>query len=699
MQAKSGSRAEPQEVAGRIIDPADSREECLLATSEGNSSRSNPPSESAFVYQSPIQPTQQISEALLWHKMTQVVTNAQPESVLSKLAAILGEEFRVEGCVISICTRHSAQSHIASWFGDHLNATQQAGILATYATLEAATLDAGSLIISELHSDLAPTLGSCLIGSALSIVTRFQGQVNGAISLMRSHPHSWTELEATTLTTASDQVAVAVSQVLLRQQVLKQARYQSLIQELTMAIQNSVDLPQILKLGIEGTAQTLQVAQGSVLRLRYWNPRHGLRSLDGIPKAKVIVECQWQQEMSAHRFPAPEVFAPQPAQSPNLASETLLSQSFWVSECGVCQYAVSHAEPTVFSDRGDFPAVTETTGIAPLFESERMPSLLMVPLESKNKLLGFITFQQTQPRLWQPDEIEFAELVGAQVSSAIMQTETLRQVESLVEERTAQLQQSLELQAKLYEVTRRQIEKLRVMNQRMDEFLSTLSHELRTPLTSMMLAIRMLREADLSPDRRAQYLNILEQQCAQETNLINDLLALQELESKQVAIQLQKVDLKQVITEISQAFDQRWAPKGLTLEIELPKRSLLLNTDLTSLNRILLELLTNAGKYSDPNSTVLLKVALQAGQQIVIAICNAGHGISAEELPHIFEKFRRCQGMTQNAVSGTGLGLALVKNLVQHLNGTIAASSLPTDAARRETRFTVTLPQNLKIAP
>ncbi|WP_181314446.1 GAF domain-containing sensor histidine kinase [Phormidesmis priestleyi] len=638
--------------------------------------------------QSPTQPTQQISEALLWHKMTQVVVaNAQPEVILSKLAAILGEEFRADGCVISICTRHSTQHHVASWFGDDLTANQQAGILATYSTLEAATLDAGSLIISELQTrDLIPEWRSCSIGSVLSNVTRFQGQVNGAISLMRSHSHSWTKLEATTLATISDQVAVTVSQILLQQQVLKQAQYQSLIQELTMAIQNSVDLPQILKLAIDGTAQALQIAQGSVLRLRYWDPRHNSRSLDGIPKARVTVECQWQ----------PEIAQPQ---SSSLTSETLLSQSFWVSECVVCQSAVSYAEPTALSDRDDFPATTEAAGIAPLFAPERMPSLLMVPLESKNKLLGFITLQHDQPRVWQPNEIEFAELVGAQISSAIIQTETLRQVESLVEERTAQLQQSLELQAKLYEITRRQIEKLREMNQRMDEFLSTLSHELRTPLTSMMLAIRMLREADLPPDRREQYLNILEQQCAQETSLINDLLALQELESKQVAIQLQKVDLKQVITDLSQSFDQRWALKGLTLEIELPPRSPALNTDLASLNRILLELLTNAGKYSDPNSTVSVKVSQQSGQQIAIAICNGGDGISEEELPYIFEKFRRCQGVTQNAVPGTGLGLALVKNLVQHLNGTIAASSLPTDATQSlETRFTVTLPQNLEIA-
>ena len=192
--------------------------------------------------------------------MTQVAANVKPEVILSELAAILGEEFKVEGCVISICPQPSAQHSVASWFGNHLTVTQQTGILATYSTLEAATLEAGGLIISDLEtSDRVPAWRSDSIASVLSVVTRFQGQVNGAISLMRSQSHSWTEPEITTLTIAADQVAATVSQLLLQQQVFKQAQYQSLIRELTMAIQHSVDLPQILKLAIDGTAKALQV--------------------------------------------------------------------------------------------------------------------------------------------------------------------------------------------------------------------------------------------------------------------------------------------------------------------------------------------------------------------------------------------------------------------------------------------------------
>ncbi|KAM3097948.1 ATP-binding protein [Phormidesmis sp. 146-12] len=681
---------ESPEVAGRLLDPAHSREERLLipseCPSECKSSPTSYPVEPALVHQSPTQPVQQLSEMLLWHQITQaVVTSSQPETVLSKIAAILGEFFAVDACLISVSASHQPQRQ-AYWFVDQ-HTTRVEGLTPYWEIADTALTNSG-FIISDLQTSEATSTSKTLpFRAVMAVETRFQGQVNGVVILLRSLPHSWSDAEVATLNTTSPQVAAAISQVLLQHQVLKQAQYQSLIRRLTMSIQDCVDLPKILKLAVDGTAQALQVKRGFVLRLKYWDPRHSIRSsVDRVSRARVIVECEWRQEVE--RAISLEL-------SP--LAETPVSQSFWVSECVLCEHAISSTSGALtFSDAHEFPPQIESTGIAPIFDPAQMPALLLVPLESKNKLLGFIALQHDQPRTWQPDEIELAELVSAQISSAIIQTETLRQVESLVEERTAQLQQSLELQAKLYEVTRRQIEKLREMNQRMDEFLSTLSHELRTPLTSMMLAIRMLREAELPTDRRTQYLNILEQQCAQETNLINDLLALQELETKQVPIQLQKVDLKQVVSDLTQPFYQRWGLKGLNLEVDLPKRSLNLNTDLSSLNRILLELLTNAGKYSDPNSTVSLKVTQQTGQQIAFTLSNYGPGISEEELPHIFEKFRRCQGMTQNAVPGTGLGLALVKSLVQHLNGTIAATSIPSEG-HHETCFTVLLPQNLEI--
>lgn len=622
-------------------------------------------------------------------KITAALTHALPlEAVLAEITALLGEAYGVQACVISLQAEPYLRS-LNSWFADsQLTTSQQDEVLANYDLIKSATFARSSLLISDLTLDEIDHSAKALpIRAVMSLPIWFQGQVNGVISLMSTQTQCWTDLEIDTLTAVTNQLAVAVAQLSLQGKVTKQSQSQALLREVSIAIQNSLDVPQIQTMALEGLAQTLEIDQAFVLRTKFWDPRQNMRakseghgSRDRVPKARVMIDSQWRREPIALE-----------------QAETPLSQSFWVTDCAVCQVAfLSAAKSFVFNHAAEFPSGLETSLI---FNPEQMPALLLVPLESKNRLLGFIALQQKNSRTWQSEEIELVELVSAQISSAIIQTETLRQVESLVEERTSQLQQSLELQAKLYEITRKQIEKLREMNQRMDEFLSTLSHELRTPLTSMMLAIRMLRQANLPLERRQQYLNILEQQCAQETSLINDLLALQELETKQVAFQLQRVNLQSLIDDLSNSFNQRWESKGLTLEIDLPQRSLVFNTDLNSFNRILLELLTNAGKYADPNSMIHLQVTSQPGQQVQVAISNVGSAISDQELPHIFEKFRRCQGMTQNAVPGTGLGLALVKSLVQHLNGTIEVTSTELEGTQSyETCFTMTLPLNLEIA-
>jgi signal transduction histidine kinase len=483
----------------------------------------------------------------------------------------------------------------------------------------------------------------------------------------------------------TDQVAVVISQINLQRQAQQQARCQGLIEQLTIAIRNAQDLSQILNLATTGIAQVLQVERSFLVTLKYADPMMKSRSVERAAKTRAAVVCEWLHQADRNTQTAEEV-----------NELSWLQQSFWVADCAWCQQVfLDPTQPLAIADQQQ--VLNPDKHFAPIFDPEQFPAALIIPLESQGTVLGFLVLQHHQVRPWQPDEIMWAELVAAQVSTAMIQSQTLRQVQGLVEERTAQLQRSLEVQAKLYERTRRQVDQLRQLNQLKDEFLSTMSHELRTPLTSMTLAIRMLRQPSIAPERHQKYLDILEQQCNQETNLINDLLALQKLESNQAPIQLQKVDLRGLVHDLTACFEDQWTAKGLKLALELPKRSLMVQTDFDSLNRILIELLTNAGKYADPHTTVSLSLThqIEAGvSQTVMTLRNIGHGISAEELPHIFDKFRRGRGVTQQAIQGTGLGLALVKCLVQHLNGTITvASQLLTETPNRyETCFTLILP-------
>ncbi|MBW4575886.1 MAG: GAF domain-containing protein [Aphanothece sp. CMT-3BRIN-NPC111] len=630
--------------------------------------------------------------AQIRQQITQIVLSSRdPETVLPTIAGALGEIFQASACLIVAEASNHATPQTAFWCADISDQ-----LLQGHQALDALLTDAEPLAITDSHAtEIELAMGSRM-RAFLGIKTKFHSSVNGMVVVGRSQPYAWSDWEKELMSVVSESVAMAISQVQLQRQARIAAQYQTLIGQLTLAIRNVWESDKILQLAIAGTAQALQVDRGLILLLKYSEtPVFKNHTLKRLPKAKATVVCEWSSTSEDSGFPEP----PQ-------NSNTLLNYSFWLSDSQCCQDAFINApEPLVIADQRNLsPLDSLGEDRECIFSPQAMPALLMVPLVGANSeaplpstVLGFLVLQHSQTRPWQPEELDLVNWVSAQVSTAIIQNQALRQVQALVEERTAQLQRSLEVQAKLYEKTRHQIDQLRQLNQLKDEFLSTMNHELRTPLTSMALAIRMLRQPELPSERRAKYLDILEQQCTQEINLINDLLALQELESHQSPIQLQKIDLKLLIEDLAESFEQKWANKGLKLAVDLPKNSLMLQTDADSLSRILLELLTNAGKYSEPHTTVHLSVAHQVNQQVnqvILTLSNTGSGISPSELTYIFDKFRRGDGVTQQAIQGTGLGLALVKCLVQHLNGTVAVKSCPTDNTQScETCFTLTLPQ------
>lgn len=288
--------------------------------------------------------------------------------------------------------------------------------------------------------------------------------------------------------------------------------------------------------------------------------------------------------------------------------------------------------------------------------------------------------------------------VSVQIATAMIHHQTLSRVQSIVDERTAQLTHALEFQAKLTEKMRQQIDQLQKLNQLKDDFLNSMSHELKTPLTSMKMAIKMLRQERLPPTTQEKYLNILEQEWNREYNLIKDLLTLQQVESGEFAFSPQELNLAHLIEPLANSFLDKWqSDKGLSLKIDLSDSALNLYSDADSLQYIVEELLTNAGKYSAPDTNVEFSVQCdrQRDAVVAIAVSNYGAGILAEELPYVFEKFRRGKGVTDRAVQGTGLGLALVKYLVEHLNGTIEVTSEPVAESRMfRTTFTIKLPQS-----
>lgn len=234
---------------------------------------------------------------------------------------------------------------------------------------------------------------------------------------------------------------------------------------------------------------------------------------------------------------------------------------------------------------------------------------------------------------------------------------------------------------------------LKRINQLKDDFLSTVSHELRSPMASIKMAVSMLEVAlkqagvlNAEPNRVAQYLQILRNECDREISLINDLLDLSSLEAGNKLLCLSAIDLSTWLPPIVESFAERTRSQQQSLEVNISNDLPKLITDESKLERLLTELLHNACKYT-PASERILVTAKTKSDRLLLQVSNSGIEIPAAELSRIFDKFYRIPNNDPWKYGGTGLGLALVKKLVEHLDGTIQAT-----ASFGWTRFTVELP-------
>lgn len=631
----------------------------------------------------------------LARNINQTIANSPANALmLQEIAQLLGVTFQVDCCcLVTVASETLGEEVTANWCSDEYPGTSNlSGMFSTdqlLMDLPVVQCAAETITIQDISTIQNSLLVGCQhlplpIKAVLAIPTRFGGNNNGVINLIKFQPYDWSDLEKEMLKAVESFCAIAFSQVkqsqlisTQQQHLQKNNQHQSLIQQLTILSRSNLELNQMLQLAIASTAESLQADRGLLILLKYTDPLFRTQPKKQIPKAKATVVGEWNRE----------------TQNPSASTLDPLTQSFLIADCGLCQRVFTDSgKPVIINDYTD---IQDTSTVAPLFDIEKLPAVLLMPLENQGKVLGFLVLQQAVARDWQPAELNLVDMVCAQVSNAIIQSQTLRQVQNLVDERTAKLKSSLELQAKLHERTRQYVVQLSELNRLKDEFMSNISDRLRYPLTNMLMSIRNLRLPGIPPERQVRYLDILEQECTKEINLINDLLTLQKQESEQEPPQFETIDLNARIQELGSVFAKRLADKGLTITVDLPPKSLNLQTERESFDRILQELLNNAYTYSESDTIVHLQAFHQVDQlvdQVIIKVTNTGRGISEEEATYIFDRFRRGRG--GRWTPGTGLGLALVKSLVQHLNGAIAVESVQIpDSQLSEICFTLTLPQ------
>ena len=223
-------------------------------------------------------------------------------------------------------------------------------------------------------------------------------------------------------------------------------------------------------------------------------------------------------------------------------------------------------------------------------------------------------------------------------------------------------------------------------NQLKDEFIATLSHELRTPLNALMGWIWQLRHTKLDPEAQARALDSLERNARVHAQLINDLLDVSRASKGKLQLEMRLIDLQEVAVSAVDAVRDAIDRKNLRLMTRL--QPALVGGDRSRLQQVFMNLLTNAVQFTPDSGQITIALRIE-GDEVVLDVQDSGSGIDPAFLPHVFDQFRQGEGGLSRKHGGLGIGLAVVRQLVELHAGSVAVSSAGTG---RGATFTVRLP-------
>lgn len=303
--------------------------------------------------------------------------------------------------------------------------------------------------------------------------------------------------------------------------------------------------------------------------------------------------------------------------------------------------------------------------IPQLNSSKKRVNRLVCPIFDDKGILGNLWLLKNKQEVFGELEINLVEQVAAQCAIAIRQ-------------------------ARLYEKSQAQIKELEKLNTLKDDFLKTISHELRTPMTSILLASQTLEKLitnqgikGIKSEQFQRVFKIFKGSCQQQNKSVNDLLTLCYLDAQNATLNPELIDLRSFIPQIVEPFKEQAERQQQQLIINVPEEISRLQSDVTLLERVINELITNACKYT-PAEEIISITAEEKEQKIYLSVSNSGIEIPREEQESIFEKFYRIPSHDPWKHGGTGIGLALVKKLVKLLDATVQL-----DSQAGQTTFTI----------
>ncbi len=295
------------------------------------------------------------------------------------------------------------------------------------------------------------------------------------------------------------------------------------------------------------------------------------------------------------------------------------------------------------------------------FEASAIRSVICVPILKAGRLVAAMAVHTTKPRLWLPHEI------------AIMRQVASRCWESIERARVERLRVEL-------------LEAAETANRAKDEFMAMLGHELRNPLSPILTALQLMK---LRGDGGMEWeRTVIERQVSHLTRLVDDLLDVSRIARGKVELKTEIVELAEVVVRAIEVASPLLEQRAHVLTLDVPRAGLPVEADPARLSQVVANLLTNAARYTPPGGRVMVS-AVAEGDSVALRVRDTGVGIEADVLPRLFEPFVQGRQEMDRPQGGLGLGLTIVRNLVERHGGSVEAHS---DGPGAGSEFVVRLP-------
>jgi signal transduction histidine kinase/CheY-like chemotaxis protein len=480
------------------------------------------------------------------------------------------------------------------------------------------------------------------IKSLLVVPMRIHGLISGTLTFYYRRPHRFSETEVKVATALANLAGSAISSTELYEE---QSRMRTEAEDAERRASYLGEASRVLASTLDYQKTLAQVAQLSVPNLADWCAVDMVGEGGSLVRLAVAhsdpAKVAWAHELQ-QRYPV-DMDAPQGV--PNV---------------------LRTGQSELYSD------IPEEMLVAAAIDDEHLrimreigfTSAMIVPLSVHGRTLGAITFVSTESgRRYGPTDLAFAEDLARRAATAIDNARLYTQAQD----------------------ARRSAEEASRLK---DEFLATVSHELRTPLTAMLGWAHLLRAGHLDEPGAKNALEIIERNARSQSQLIDDLLDVSRIITGKLRLDVRQIDPASFIESAIEALRPAAEAKGVRIQKVMDTGVHSIAGDPARLQQVVWNLLSNAIKFTPKGGRVQVRLE-RVNSHMEVAVSDTGSGISSKFLPHVFDRFRQADQSTSREYGGLGLGLAIVRHLVELHGGTVRADS---HGEGHGSTFTVMLP-------